>query len=91
LKQNKIQKTIRLSPFNFDLVRDMADACFDGNFSESLNFLLDLIRLQSKWSEDLKMFQYRARYLRGERSTEVLDKIKKAEGIILRYILNTEL
>jgi hypothetical protein len=93
LKQKKIRKSVRLTPQNFDLIRNIADTCFreddevEGNFSESLNFLIELIRIKSQWKEDFQAFEYRARYLRGERTNEVLEGMKRAELIMMKWLL----
>jgi hypothetical protein len=75
------------------MINDISDVCFrdeedvTGNFSKTLNFLLDLMRLRSKWREDIELFGYRAKYLRGDRSEEVMKGLRKAELIMIKYLL----
>ena len=66
----------------------MADVAFrdeedyEGNFSEALDFLLTILRLDSNFTGILKFLSYKARFDRGDRSSEVVDGVRRAEKLI---------
>jgi hypothetical protein len=88
-KENKIKVSVRLDPDNYDLIRAIADTCFmneddvEGNFSEAMNFLLNIMRTESWYSDTLHYLLLRGRYLRGDRSEEVLSGMKSFERILI--------
>jgi len=84
----KIKISVRLNHFNYELVRSIADVAFreegepGGNFSEALDFLLALLRNNTKFATYLKLLQYYDKYQKGDRSKEVLDKVKEYTKLI---------
>lgn len=88
MTSNKIKISVRLNPYNYDLIRAIADVAFrdedeyEGNFSEAIDFLLTILRLDSNFSGMLKFLSYKARFDRGERSSEVIDGVRHAEKLI---------
>jgi len=84
----KLKVSVRLNPFNYDLVQAIADTAFydegrgRGNFSAALDFCLTLLRLNTKFSKYLELVEYKARYDRGERSSEVLDGVREFAMVI---------
>lgn len=92
---NKLKISARVKPQNYDLIRGLADVAFrdegevEGNMSASLDFLLDLIRMNSKYAPELYYMTLRARFLRGERSTEVFEGMRRFETLTFMSKNNT--
>lgn len=90
----KIKISVRLNRFNYECVRSIADVAFreegepGGNFSEALDFLLALLRNNTNFTTYLKLLQYFDRYQKGDRSKEVLDKVKEYTKLI-NIVVNT--
>ena len=84
----KRKVSVRWSPFNHDLIQSIADVAFInenknvGNFSAALDFCITLLRLNTKFSEYLRYIELKARYDRGDRSSEVVDGVKEFAKII---------
>ena len=84
----KLKVSVRINPFNYDLVQAIADTAFydeekgKGNFSAALDFCLTLLRLNTKFSKYLQLVEYKAKYDRGDRSKEVLEGIREFAKII---------
>lgn len=70
------------------MIKDVADQLFrdenetDGNFSKSLDHLLNMLRNKTDFAYFLKLISYKNRYDKGERSKEVLDAMRKYTMLI---------
>ena len=84
----KVKISARLSPYNYDLVKAIADVGFldvegrHGNFSAALDFCITTLRMNTKFSRYLELVEYKARFDRGERTQEVLDGVREFAKVI---------
>ena len=89
---NKVKISARVSEANWYMIKDVSDVAFrengeaEGNFSESLDYLLTCLRLNSQFSPLLKYFKYKALYDRGDRSARTIKRVKEFEAIQLMQL-----
>ncbi len=77
----KKRVSVRLDPYNYDMVKAVADTLFlqesrnEGNFSEALNWILEAFRLNTHFKKLLQYLYYLNRYNRGYRDKKTLDEV----------------
>jgi len=92
----KICKSVRLTPENIELIEAVAYLGYYNekkntvNFSKGLNFILNLFRNHSNFSDTVKYLIYRYRFDKGDRSEEVIKGVTEIESILLRMLDETE-
>ena len=80
---NKVKKTVRISPYNDEMVSAVASTLFfienrnEGNYSKGLDWILTNFRLFSKYTSLIKYLIMHDRYLRGSRSREDIEAMKE--------------
>lgn len=81
----RIKKSVVISKQNYNFIKAIADTVYrdeeepDGNFSKALDLVIFLLRERSNFSTYLSYMEYKARFDGGERTKEVLNKIKEFE------------
>jgi hypothetical protein len=86
--KQKIHVAARISEFNYDMIKAVADTMFlnetrnDGDFSKAIDWILTTFRLKSEFKDLIKLLQYYDRYQHGERTEEVLQKTKEFQIIL---------
>ena len=79
-KKSKI--SARISPYNDDMIKALADTLFyeerknEGNYSQALDWILTNFRLYTKYKDLVKFLEYHAAYERGVRTKETIDAMK---------------
>lgn len=91
-KDNKEKISVRLNPHNYDMVYDIAQTCFEGNYTEALDSILVMFRLYTKYAPTIKYLQAKARYDRGDRSSEIVRAVHRFElmNLIQYFAQKTE-
>lgn len=94
MNRKKVKRSIRLEPYLFDMVRDVADTLFrepdmpEGNFSAAINYILKKFYTEDEFSKLLALLKCKAEFDRGVRSRKVIEGKKQLDLFMTKLALN---
>jgi len=90
----KVKISSRINPYNFDMLRAIADTLFydeekgTGNLSEALDWILTSFRLRTKFRTLMEFITHMANYQKGKRTEEDIEAVKQLY-VFLKSVENT--